>query len=569
MRRAIATAGVVALATWPALSPVSAQADNHAESLDRVVDPAAVQVPPGYEVDVAATDLTFPTDITFGPNGEMYVAEAGGHFYGTDPAKAPPARILQLFPDGSRKVIFDNNVPFEAIRDADTVQDIPEGLIGPMEGITYNPDNGLIYVAHRTRVSTLDPQTGEFKTIVDGLPVWGIFHNSKVVFDPEGRMVFEVSAQANAGYLDKPMMEVLAFYNKPNKHEIPCEDVTLTGQDLPVPNLFTPEEGDSKETGIYVEFGEQTEEGQTIPGEFICNGAFYRGEPDGTNLERLSWGYRDPYHYEYSPDGRLIATDNGGEAFGTRPVYDDFDRIWVVEDDGRWMGWPEYFSGLPITDERFRLPQDPNFQGEPFDHDFALTEDTRQRLLRGGDAPQPLVLLEPHIGAQGFTFGPPSFGLSEDEILLAEFGTLQFFTTKGDTPTGFQVSRVNIDTGERVPFMTNLPGNQPLSITQLDPAPQQTGGLERPLRPEFGPDGAMYLVDFGVLNSYPDPEKRTAFENTGVVWMVTRTAPVGGVDAGGGGTAGVESLGLFAVGGLALIGAAMSTAVAIRRRTDS
>jgi hypothetical protein len=51
----------------------------------------------------------------------------------------------------------------------------------------------------------------------------------------------------------------------------------------------------------------------------------------------------------------------------------------------------------------------------------------------------------------------------------------------------------------------------------------------------------MYLVDFGVLNSFP--EQRRALENTGVVWKVTRTAPIGGVDAGFGGaaTSGVEA----------------------------
>ena len=208
---------------------------------NRIVKPSAINLPPGYQVQAVATGLNFPSDVTFGPNGEMYASEAGGHFYGTDPSVAPPPQIVQIMPDGSKKVIYSNVVPIEAIRNAKTYEEIPEGLIGPIEGVTYNERNGLIYVAHRTRVSVLNPQTGEFKTIIGGLPAWGIFHNDKVIFGPDGKMVFGVSTQGNAGPVDFAIMKVISFYNKPLQHEIPCEDVTLTGKDFPVHNGFTPQ----------------------------------------------------------------------------------------------------------------------------------------------------------------------------------------------------------------------------------------------------------------------------------------------------------------------------------------
>jgi glucose/arabinose dehydrogenase len=491
----------------------------------RIVNPSALQVPPGYKVEVFARDLNFPTDLTFGPNGEAYVAESGAHFYGTNPKKAPPARILQILPGGRTRVVFDKNVPAQAIIDADTERDIPEGIIGPLEGITYNPRNGLIYLAHRSRYSVLNPQTGEFKTIIGGLPAWGIFHNSKVIFDPQGRMVFEVSAQENAGLVDKPMAEVLAFYKKPEKREVPCETVTLTGKEFKVANLFTKEKGDTVQTGIYVPFGTRTQPGMTIEGEFWCNGAFYRANPDGTNAQRIAWGLRDPYHYAYSPAGRLITTNNGGEAFPNRPIFDDWDTVYEVR-EGAWYGWPDYYSGVPVTDKRFRLPNDPNYKGKPFEHDFVLTEDTRARLLKNEPLPpQPLVRIEPpHVGAQGFVFGRPEWGLDpENQIILAEFGTLQFLTTKGPTPPGFMLSIIDLRTGERRPFITNK-----VRPASASPEPgkgePKGGGFERPLRPVWGPDGALYLVDFGRLDSMPDPKKkRFAFPNTGVIWKITRT----------------------------------------------
>jgi glucose/arabinose dehydrogenase len=492
---------------------------------DRKIDPSAIKLPPGYKVEVFATGLTFPTDITFGPNGEAYVSEAGGHFYGTDPSEAPPPRILQIMPDGTKRVVYDNAVSVEAIRNAQTAKEIPEGLIGPMEGITYNPRNGLIYVAHRTRYSTLNPQTGEFRTIIGDLPAWGIFHNTKVIFDGDGKMVFGISSQGNAGPVDFAIMKVASFFNKPMAREVPCEDVTLTGQNYKVHNGFTPEKGDSAKTGVYVPYGTETTAGQTVEGQFWCNSAFYRVDPDGTNAKRIAWGIRNAFHYEFSSDGRLIATNNSCNPIPGRPVYDDWETVYEVK-EGLWYGWPDYCSGLPITDQRFSKPNDPQFKGKPFPHKFALNEETRQRLLKGQPRPpQPLVKLTPHAATQGFKFGRASFGIPENEILVAEYGAVIPYMVAGKQEMpGFQVSRVNLETGKRTPFMHNKSG-KPASAAPGQPAPQG-GGLERPIRMEYGPDGALYLVDFGVFDVHPKPKdkpKKVSYNNTGVIWKVTYT----------------------------------------------
>jgi glucose/arabinose dehydrogenase len=492
---------------------------NASRSFNRIVKPSAINLPSGYQVEAIATGLNFPTDITFGPNGEMYVSEAGGHFYGTDPSVAPPPQIVQIMPDGSKRVIYDNAVPFEAIRNAETYEEIPEGLIGPIEAVTYNERNGLLYIAHRTRVSVLNPQTGEFKTIIDNLPAWGIFHNTKVIFDRDGKMVFGVSSQGNAGPVDFAIMKVISFYNKPLQHEIPCEDVTLTGKDFKVHNGFTPQEGDSAMTGVFVPFGVQTEPGQTIQGQLKCNSAMYRANPDGTGLERIAWGIRNAFHQQFSPSGRLIVTQNSGNAIPPRRIFDDWETIYEVK-EGAWYGWPDYYSSVPITDPRFSAPEDPNYKGPKGPNEFVLTEETRRRLLKGAmTPPQPLVRIQPHAGAQGFVFAKREWGMDpENEILLANFGTVQTFSTKGPTPPGFQVTRVNLRTGETTPFMWNKSGRPASASKGNDP---QGGGLERPLRPSWGPDGAFYLVDFGVFDTFP--KEKTSYGSTGVIWRVTRT----------------------------------------------
>ncbi len=62
-------------------------------------------------------------------------------------------------------------------------------------------------------------------------------------------------------------------------------------------------------------------------------------------------------------------------------------------------------------------------------------------------------------------------------------------------------------------------------------------GIERPFDVKFGPDGAMYIVDYGVarINLARIAEGHLPYEfvpDTGVVWKVTQTD--GGAEGGTG-----------------------------------
>jgi glucose/arabinose dehydrogenase len=475
----------------------------------RRVNPADIQVPEGFKVEAVASGLSYVTSVAFDDQGQMYVGEAGGHTYGTSPDQAPPPRILRIKPNGPPEVIFASSPGIEVIRNAETDADIPEGLIAPITGLTWH--DGLLYVTHRTRVSTLNPETGEFKTIIRDLPAWGEFQNNKVIFTPDGRkMVFFVSTQTNSAVVDDHMLKVLTAYNKPDKSEVACEDVTLTGQDFVWENPFTPDPDDRATYDAYVEFGRNVPPGTTIQGKIPCNGAFFRANPDGTDLELIAWGLRSNFGYRFSEDGRLITTMNSGNPLPPREIFDDWETIWEVK-EGEWYGWPDYYSGLPVTDQRFRRPTGADAQQvQPLD--FVLTEETRNRLLKGRTQPiQPLVRVDPHVALEGMVFGRPEFGMGRDDILVAEFGTVVTYLAQ-ELP-GFRVQRINLGTGQASDFLVNKSGN-PASATG-------GGGLERPIQLEWGPDGALYVIDFGVIRV--SPQGLNAQPNTGLVWKVSRT----------------------------------------------
>jgi len=93
---------------------------------------------------------------------------------------------------------------------------------------------------------------------------------------------------------------------------------------------------------------------------------------------------------------------------------------------------------------------------------------------------------------------------------------------------------------------------------------------------KFGPDGAMYIVDFGqVLVDPAKPPPPYEFPtNTGMIWKVTQTAlsarvPVGGVQTGAGGTATDSKDHTGELAALALAaGAALTAAGAVSLRRN-
>ena len=109
------------------------------------------------------------------------------------------------------------------------------------------------------------------------------------------------------------------------------------------------------------------------------------------------------------------------------------------------------------------------------------------------------------------------------QLFVPEWGDMAWFTNAmRDEPAGNRIVTIDTDSGELRPFIQNAkPG----------PASAQGAagmGIERPYDVKFGPDGAMYIVDYGqhAINLKRIAEGHLPFEwppETGAVWKVTRT----------------------------------------------
>jgi glucose/arabinose dehydrogenase len=223
--------------------------------------------------------------------------------------------------------------------------------------------------------------------------------------------------------------------------------------------------------------------------------------PDGSGLEMVAWGFRNPFGLAFSPrdsvlKGALVVANNGADVRGSRPIESDGDDLYVVR-EGAWYGWPDYLDEEPVNEPRF----DPEHQGVA----------TLLRSPTQVDAEGALMHFEKGVSADGFSFSTSdAFGFKND-LFIALWGPLGFGAQSANVP-GFNVVRVHFDEGpggilagaRRQIFATNRVQG-PASQNSLT-------GLEHPSDVQFSPDGrTMYIVDFGVPGS----------PGTGRVWAVT------------------------------------------------
>lgn len=447
---------------------------------ERTVKPSDVELPDGYAVEAVAQGLDFPTAVVFDAEGRLHVVESGysyGEVFGQ-------ARLLRLGPAGAveRVIATSENGPWTGAVFHEGAFFVAEG--GVLEG---------------GRILRITPD-GEVRAIVEGLPSFGDHHTNGPVVGPDGKIWFGQGTATNSGIVGEDSKDFGWLERHPEFHDVPCRDVTLTGENF--------ETKDGKKTGAYLPYGTTSRRGQVIPGKIPCSGAVLRVAPSGGPVELVAWGFRNPFGLAFAPDGTLFVSDNGYDIRGSRPVFGAADLLWKVQEGG-WHGWPDFADGREVFHERYDPP--------------GLIGGTPPRLLleHPGTPPKPIAFFGVHSSSNGIDVSrSPAFG-HVGEVFVAQFGDMTPDTGKVTAPVGFQVVRVNPVNGVIEPFAVNEGWNDaPAS------ARKGAGGLERPVSVRFDPPGTtLYIVDFGrmpVTKDGPEPQM-----GTGVIWRVRRAGVAG------------------------------------------
>lgn len=437
---------------------------NVPKKYKRKINPSDIKLPPGYKVDIFAEGLNTPISMLFTNEGDMFVAESG-------------------MITGSGKVLRLSNDGFELVAD---------GFNPPLTGINYL--DGNIYVSHRGFITIIKPD-GTKEDIVSGLPSFGDHHNNQVDFGPDGKMYFGQGTATNSGVvgLDNGWIKQHPFF-----HDYPGSDIMLNGENFMTENILSASPDDYTYTGAYSPFGVPTIANETVKGITKSSGSILRANLDGSNLELVCWGLRNPFRLKFDVYQRLFSTNHGSDVRGSRPIANSPDEFHHIL-PGLWYGWPDYTGGLPVTLPQFKAEDGPELNFLINDHPMV--------------PPMPFTTFAPHSAIMGFDYSyNNNFGTNGD-VYMAEYGSEAPETTGGKPlpGVGHRVSKVNMKTGEVTTFAINK--------SSFAASYTGDGGFERPIDIVFGPDNAMYVVDFAVTDP-DDPEE--FYPETGVIWRISK-----------------------------------------------
>jgi glucose/arabinose dehydrogenase len=575
-RAAVAAAATVVLTGW--LSEVSAADKGNAACPGEEVfyDPGRAQdviVPRGFRVEVFAKDLNFPTAIAFEgsrANFKVHVLESGTGLPGR-------CNNNELSAFGSK---FSASNPFtpDLLTFSPSGQRIGAPLgkpTGPTGG--FQPDGPAIGLAFQrnfgggtlfasdsnqgargapgegnntSRIVVVDSRTGSVTPFISGLPTGDHPTEQLVVKGPW--IYWSQGSATNSG--------VTGHDNGAGgaQHDIACQDVTLSQN--------TWNSGDGHRTSGYSNHGVarpgarvKAFEDATKPG--MCTGAILRARIAASSpadtIEPYSWGYRNPFGLRFSPlnhplQGQLLVSENGEDERGARPTNNAPDRLAVARQnsDGTpdFHGWPDRFGYLESTQSVFNpigTSGDDNadaMKGKPVLPVFA-------------SPPQPpvapLALQPADVAVVGLDFAPSRFVggvVRSGAALVSREGDFGFSSPNGAPEAGHDVELVNFARGQGglrlnlSRFAFNCPaaaqrhradGSPVCSRDSEQAFVQRVRGINRPVTAMFGPDGALYVVDYGAVRDAGGADRAAKFKvagngplvqipATGVVWRISR-----------------------------------------------
>lgn len=182
-----------------------------------MVEWEGLMLPPDVEVEVIADGLMFPTGIDWDDNGTLYISLVG------------------FSPDTRQILRQTDNDSFEPLDLSGA--DVNEQILD----LTYH--DGLLYFSSTGRVHVHDLETGETRTIVEGLPAWGDHRTNEIVVGPDGRLYVGQGTVTNSGVigfdqLGQPNAINNVSGDRPTYRDVPCEDVRLSGWNWETTNPF-------------------------------------------------------------------------------------------------------------------------------------------------------------------------------------------------------------------------------------------------------------------------------------------------------------------------------------------
>jgi glucose/arabinose dehydrogenase len=470
--------------------------------LRKPIDRALVEYPADTQLERYVANLTAPTAIAFDKEKNLLlVAESGAG--GAEP------RILAFnYLDGSSKTVYPQGKVFGPFRS------INFRMYGPIGGMAVR--DGVIYVSHRDKndfgvISTVG-YDGKGKTVVAGLPAQGDYGVTDLAFSRDGRLYFGVGSATNSGVVGLDNWDWVQEHPKVADEPFvpmsaPEQTIQLRGARFftidPRAGLFANTE--RAVTAPFQYFGDYQRSRVDAAADGKPNSAILSINPSGGVAQDMrveAYGIRLPSGIAFLPDlGVPYATNQGMETRGTRPVWDDPNVVLQIPFGPKNFGFPDYSADLfPVSSSRFQPPNPEVIRSTGYTDVTPLVDQ-----FRPPDASDQQSLVRAKFpsmsGASKMSFVPDDSPLREfrRQLVVALSGARTPFATERSvhplkSPPGHKVVRFDAESDQKaVHDMIRNTAGVPRSQTEG----KRLELLERPIDVKFGPDGFMYVLDFG------------------------------------------------------------------------
>lgn len=414
---------------------------------------------------LVADELSFPTSLCFDENGTAYVAESGLPWDGAKKGGS----VYRIGDTGEKTLLVD-------------------GLRHPVNGLYWHKGSMIVSEGgFPGRISRVTPE-GVRTTILDDLPGLGNYHTNMVVVGKDDKIYFSQGALTNLGVIGMDAYELGWLGRLPHNCDVPGFPIELVGQTFETENPLSDDPSARSQTGVFSEFGSSYKPGTRLEPKVPCTASIMSCDLDGSNLEMVCWGIRNAYGLGFLPDGRLIASDQGSDDRGSRPIGFVSELVFEIK-KGAWYGWPDFIGGIPVTDPQFFPKRRPGPK-----LDFVLSN--HHELPK---PEKPLVKLPINSAATKFDCIPESSSNFPGQIIFSLFGDEKPMTA----PEGFKVGR---------------------NLIRVDPSDWSYHALpdldmNRPIDVKYNPhDDTVWIVDFGEFEmSQKGVESKS---KTGKIWKV-------------------------------------------------
>lgn len=187
-----------------------------------------------------------------------------------------------------------------------------------------------LFIATDNRVIEYNLKTNESVDLITNIPNLGENKDVSLLYK-DNKLFVSIGSNTNAGIVEE----------KGKKEDVPTTTWTLTGKNF----------GENP-TGIFSPYAVTTEPLEKVKGKEIGNASVISYGLDNKAIKLYADGIRNIKGWDIDSEGRIKGIIGGMENRGPRPIMDDKDYIYTINEES-WYGWPDYSGGDPITSPRF------------------------------------------------------------------------------------------------------------------------------------------------------------------------------------------------------------------------